>query len=347
MKLSLRISIFFSILATASQGFGIPPAAVLAQQPTFLQQDLNDVAPLKPGDRLRITVVGFPDISGEQVVMADGRLQIPLAGDINVWGLSPTQATRSISTALAPYVKRPQVSIAIESLSPTRISITGEVVRSGPLVLDTPSASLHGASTLSDALSLAGGVTPNADLRHILIRRHIYANRGLTSNNFNLEGNSSPETITVDLWQSISDGNLSADVPIFDGDEIIVPTDAQLQGSNQQALLSSTVSPSSISVNVGGEVNSPGILEIPPNSDVNSAVAAAGGITVDGSAQNIVLFRTAPDGTLENHVYELGENSIVLKHGDSIIVSQSTRSQVRSFLEIFSRVLFPIGWFVN
>lgn len=304
-------------------------------------------APLKPGDRLRLTVVGFPEVSGEQTVMADGGIQIPLAGYINVWGLTPSQATEAITVALVPYIRRPEVSLAINSLSPTRVSVTGEVARSGPIVLDTPTASLHGASTLSEALSLAGGVTPDADLRSITIRRHIFANRNLRDDRLGFRNATAVEEINIDLWQSIKEGDLSADIPIYDGDEIIVPVATQITGVDQQTLLTSTVAPGAIAVNVGGEVQRPGIVEIPPNANVSSAVAAAGGITLDGDSGNIILFRTMPDGTIENYVYDLGEDSIALRQGDAIIVSQSTRSEVAGILRIISNALNPFALFFN
>ena len=318
-----------------------------AQQLPALPQSSSNSAPLKPGDRLRLTVVGFPEISGEQIVMSDGGLQIPLAGHLNVWGFTPSQATEIITTALTPYIRRPQVSLAIDSLSPTRVSVTGAVVRSGPLVLDTPTTSLHGASTLSEALTLAGGVTPNADLSNIIIRRHIYTNRGLVGNSVSQKNSEFSSGITVDLWQSIRDGNLAVDIPIYDGDEIIIPESAQLTGLDQQVLLSSSVAPNTIAVNVGGEVNRPGIVEISPIANVSSAVAAAGGLTQDGAAKNIILLRTSEDNTIENHVYELGEDSIPLRHGDSIIVSRSTRSQVGSLFEVIGNVLFPFRIFTD
>lgn len=344
MKFCFSLTIATLITASAAvPDYSINIATAQAQQLPSLPQSSLDGSPLKPGDRLRLTVIGFPEISGEQTVMADGGLQIPLAGYINVWGITPSQATELIATTLTPYIRRPQVSLAIEGLSPTRVSVTGAVVRSGPVVLDTPTASLHGASTLSEALSLAGGVTSNADLSNIIIRRHIYANRDLGVNGTFPKNSDFTNGITVDLWQSIRDGDLDVDIPVYDGDEIIVPISSQLTGSEQQILLSSSIAPDAIAVNVGGEVKRPGIVEISPNANVSSAVAAAGGLTLDGAAKNIILLRTSSDGTTESYIYDLGEESIVLNHGDSVIVSQSNRSQVAGLLEVVSRALNPFA----
>ena len=342
---SLPTLVLATSLTALSYSVNFPVAQ--AQQLPALEESFSDSAPLKPGDQLRLTVIGFPDVSGPQTVLSDGGLQIPLAGYINVWGLTPNQATETISAALLPYIRRPQVSLAIERFSPTRISVTGAVVKSGPLVLDTPAASLHGATTLSDVLTLAGGVMPNADIGNIIIRRNTRNHNNSTSSSISPQSFDSTSGIQVDLWQSISDGDLSADIPIYDGDEIIVPISTQTAGVDQQVLLSSSVAPVEIAVNVGGEVSRPGVINIPPNSDVTSAVTAAGGITTNGSSGNIILLRTAADGTIDSYVYGLGEESIALSHGDSIIVSQSSRSQVSSFLRLVSGVLNPFAFLLG
>lgn len=332
------VSIFFvEHTANSLAAYGqLPPLEPAVSTPVSIEG-----VPLKPGDRLRLTVVGFPEVSGEQTIMADGGLQIPLAGYVNVWGLTPNQAADEISVALEPYIRRPRVSLAIGSFSPTRVSVTGAVVKSGPLVLDTPAASLNGAGTLSEALSLAGGVMSNADLSNITIRRNVYTASNM-SGSVAFASEKAADEIRVDLWQAIQEGDLAVDIPVYDGDEILVPV-AQTTGLEQQILLSSSVAPVAIAINVGGEVNRPGIVEVPPSSNVSSAVAAAGGISPDGTAKNIVLLRTSPDGTIESSVYNLGEDSIVLNHGDSIIVSRSNRSEASQLLNIVSQVLSPFS----
>jgi polysaccharide export outer membrane protein len=332
-------------VAQEQQQLPVLPSPSPAPLPASSVLPSSEGAPLKPGDRLRLTVIGFPEVSGEQTVMSDGGLQIPFAGYLNVWGFTPSQVTEIVTTKLTPYIRRPQVSLAIDSLSPARVSVTGSVARSGPLVLGTPTNSSQRANTLSEALSLAGGVTPNADVSNILIRRHIYANRNLANGDIPVQNVGPSDRITVDLLQSIQDGDLTADIPVYDGDEIIVPASAELTGIEQQDLLSSSIAPDEIVINVGGEVNRPGAVEVSPSANVSSAVAAAGGLTQDGAAKNIILLRISGDSTVENYVYDLGEDSIPLRHGDSIIVSRSTRSQVSSFFQIIGNALLPFRFF--
>lgn len=236
---------------------------------------------LKSGDRIRLTVTGFPDLSGEQIIMADGMLQLPLAGAIAIAGRTPTEAVSAITEALRPYIRRPQVGLAVVSIRPSRISVTGEVLRPGPRFVvamepdrnaSTP-ANTGGESfqTVSYALLLAGGITPNADIRNVVIRRAELRPMGDRS-----EFPSQPEIaeIKVDLWQAIQRGDLASDPQILDGDEIIVPT-AQVSSAEQQQFLASTVAPAKITVQVAGQVQRPGSVNIVPTSGVTAAIAAA------------------------------------------------------------------------
>jgi polysaccharide export outer membrane protein len=315
---------------------GTIPAPGFAQEQSSLPlPDAPAIAqtgmPLKSGDRLNLTVAGFPDLSGEQVIMADGTIQLPMVGTVAVGGLSLTQANATITEALRPYVRRPQVALSLVSLSPLRISVTGEVLRPGPQTL-SPEEAEAGPVTLSDALILAGGITPNADLRHIVIRRAGAA------------GGTAPSSeIQVNLWQVIQQGELVADVLIYDGDEINVPS-AQMNQADQHLILASTLAPDQITVQVVGEVYSPGPVEILPMAGVSEAVAAAGGPTDKAEEDSIQLFRLAATGQLEQQTFEFGEASEPLRNGDLIVVEKSTGDGILDTLGRLVPVLNPLFW---
>lgn len=326
--------------------------AVLAQE--FSAQQANPVADfLKPGDRVRLTVVGFPELSGEQAIAGDGSIQLPLAGSIAIAGLNLSQASNRISEALIPYVRRPQVGLVVVSVSPLRINVTGEVIQPGPRSLNLSDPKNIVPATLSGALFLAGGVTPDADLRRIIIRRAV-PEGAMAANSASDDANersillfpqnaSPPRSeIQVDLWQALQDGNLSADPRIYDGDEIIVPT-AFVSSVDQQIILSSTVAPASIIVRVAGEVQRPGQIEISPDAGPSEAVAAAGGFTDDADPEALAVLRMSPEGRLEPIEFTFGEASEPLKNGDLIVVGQSTRGTVGTFFDFLGRVFDPFG----
>lgn len=317
--------------------------------------------PLKAGDLIQLVVVSFPDLSGEQLIGADGTIQIPLAGAIAVGGLTSAQATERITQALLPYVRRPQVGLTILSLSPLHISVTGEVIQPGArsLPLADDRTGNYVPATLSSVLLLAGGITPYADLRNIVIRRTIQNGaishepakvETVVSNQTALSLDALTETnrseVKVDLWQVIQSGNLTSDLKIYDGDEIIVPR-VQAPTENQQVLLSSTVAPTKVTVRVAGEVRNPGEIEIAPLAGISGAVAAAGGLTEDASRDDIILLRMSPEGQLEQKAFAFESASEPLIHGDLILVDESSRGEVGNIFDFLGRLFLPISPFLR
>lgn len=304
-----------------------------------------DITPLKSGDQVEITVIGFPELSGRQRLTADGAIQLPLAGTIRLGGLTPAQATEQVTIALRPYVRRPQVSVTLLSVRPPRISVTGEVRRPGPHLVVPPDlpegefSDLTGGDfqNLSYALVLAGGVTPSADIRNIVIRRQTQPGTAVPT-----PALAAPVELNVDLWEVIQAGDLEADLRIYDGDEIVVPT-AQLSDNEQQTLLTSTVSPTAITVQVAGEVRRPGQVEIAPTANVNTALGAAGGLTNDAK-KSISLLRVDDQGQLTQQDLEYGEDSGPLRDGDVILVERKRSVNILSFLGL---LLNPLGRLTN
>lgn len=316
--------------------------------------------PLKAGDRIQLVVVSFPDLSGEQLIGADGTIQIPLAGAIAIGGLTSAQATERIAQALLPYVRRPQVGLTILSLSPLHVSVTGEVIQPGArsLSLVDDRTDNYAPVTLSSVLLLAGGVTPYADLRNILIRRTIQneaiqepaeaetavGNQPVLSLAA-LTETTRPE-VKVDLWQVIQSGDLANDLRIYDGDEIVVPR-VQTSTEDQQALLTSTVAPAKVTVRVVGEVQNPGEIEIAPIAGISGAVAAAGGPTDDARTDSIILLRMSPQGQLEQKAFAFEAASEPLINGDLILVDESSRGNVGNVFDFLGRLFLPISPFLR
>lgn len=314
---------------------GVPETTAAVDPVVIQEQNL-----LKSGDRISITVLGFPDLSREQIILADGTIQLPLVGNVSVSGLTIAQVGTQLTESLRPYVRRPQVSVSLLSIRPLRVSVTGAVRRPGPLVVTPPE--LTGTQltdvtdgevyTLSYALVLAGGLMPNADLRNIVIRRKAVTNQAIAAG-------SDKNEIRINLWQVLQSGTLSSDLRLQDEDEIIVPT-AALSSADQQQLLSSSLAPTTISIQVAGEVNRPGQIAIAPNADVNTAVAAAGGITSGGAKSKVQLLRMGSNGQLEQQTFRFGEASLPLQDGDVIVVDKGRTQEILDFV---GQVVNPLG----
>lgn len=287
--------------------------------------DSSESTQLKPGDLVRISVIGFPEFSGEQTITIEGSVYLPMAGEVSVVGLPTEGLIRRLETALKPYIRRPQVNLTLISASPLRVSVTGEVIAPGPRLLEPEVVSNSNVIKLSEVLIAAGGVTPEADLRNIVIYRQSEPGAALQRSH-------NDSAIPVNLWEVVQTGDLSADPIIRDGDEIAVPS-AATSSAEQQILLSSTLAPETIIVNVSGEVRSPGPVEISPAADANAAIAAAGGPTPDANTGSILLARMGDNGQLVREEFEFGQRTKTIRNGDLIHVKKSATSNALDFFD--------------
>jgi len=118
---------------------------------------------LGPGDEILIYVIGNPPVGSPGVlklpVDREGKVYIPGAGVIYVWGMTIAEAEKVISQAIGTPVK-----ISVGRLRTFPVYISGEVRRPGAVVVT-------GVNTLIDALNLAGGVRKSGTLRDIVITR--------------------------------------------------------------------------------------------------------------------------------------------------------------------------------
>lgn len=116
---------------------------------------------LGPGDQLRVTVFGEPDLTGNYVVGSQGTIAYPLVGDVHAAGLTVPQFSAALQTALEAFVRQPNVSVEVANYRP--FFILGEVQRPGTYPY---SASL----TVLNAVATAGGFTYRANQGRVFIR---------------------------------------------------------------------------------------------------------------------------------------------------------------------------------
>ncbi len=107
---------------------------------------------LGPGDSIAIQVYGQPDMSATVGVADDGTVTVPLAGQVKVDGLSPSEAARRIEKALSDgkFLITPQVIVTVAVSRSQRVSVLGEVGTPGRYTLE-PNTSIF------DLLAQAGG----------------------------------------------------------------------------------------------------------------------------------------------------------------------------------------------
>ncbi len=100
-------------------------------------------------DVLNIRVWREADLSGNVVVRPDGKITLPLAGDVEAAGLTPEGLAQKVAEALGKFLTKPEVIVSVIDVRSKRYYISGNVLRSGPVPLVTP-------TTVLQALSSAG-----------------------------------------------------------------------------------------------------------------------------------------------------------------------------------------------
>lgn len=276
---------------------------------------------LTVGDIVFVTVVNVPDYSGTFQVLPDGSLNLPVLGRVPVWGLTLTATEQAIAAgyAQADILVQPKITVSLTQISPLRIAIIGEVNRPGLYTVPPDQGRLP---TVAIALDTAGGITQHTDLRHIQVRR-IQAN------------NHQEQVFTVSLWDVLTQGDRNQDLPLRDGDTILVPAATGIDVATATELATSTFSPATVRVNIVGEITQPGVMEVPPDTPLNQALLLAGGFTPRSRSNDVELLRLNPDGTVSKRAIAIDLNNAtndatnpILQDRDVILVGKSFSADV-------------------
>ncbi|RMH66157.1 MAG: polysaccharide export protein [Cyanobacteria bacterium J003] len=303
---------------------------------------------LGAGDVLFIEVVNLPPSVTNQrqfTVNLDGSVTLPLAGRVIVGGLTLPQAEQVILNAYSQVMRFPAVTVTLQTPRPMKILVAGEVSRPGSYVVPFTSVSasaagiglLSGGLTwprLSQVLAQSGGITQEADIRSIEIRRQL--------------GNGQTAVTKINLWEMIQSGDASQDITLRSDDVIVVPKAKEVNAAEAIRVASATFSPQVIRVQVVGEVLRPGLVEVPANATLTQGIGAAGGFNVQrANMSRVTLVRLNRDGTVSRRRIPFSlaaqpnaNNNPVLQEGDVIVVERSGLTQVG---DAIGNALRPIG----
>ena len=116
-------------------------------------------------DVLAINVWKEPDLSRMVPVRPDGKITLPLIGDISASGNTPKQLQANIEQDLAKYISKPAVTVIVQEAKSHKFNIVGEVQRPGSYLLTNP-------MTVLDAIALAGGFRDWAKVKSIYVLRN-------------------------------------------------------------------------------------------------------------------------------------------------------------------------------
>jgi polysaccharide biosynthesis/export protein len=238
-------------------------------------------------------------------------------------------------------------NFAASQTTPRTVTIIGEVNRPGSYLVTPGStdaqaggAANSGSSTptglpnVTRVIQLAGGITAQADVRNLKLRRPTRTG--------------SEQAIDINLWQLLQNGDANQDIIVQDGDTIVIPTATEIIPAEATQLATTTLSPTRIQVGVVGEVKKPGLTDVQPNSSLNQAILAAGGFNdARASSKAVDLIRLNPNGSVTKRVVKVDfsagineQTNPILRNNDVVVVN---RSGVANFGDTTNTITGPLG----
>ncbi|MEH2124886.1 SLBB domain-containing protein [Nostoc sp.] len=242
-------------------------------------------------------------------------------------------------------------NFAASQTTPRTVTIIGEVNRPGSYLVTpgntdsqvgaTPNsgtASPTGLPNVTRVIQLAGGITAQADVRNLKLRRPTRTG--------------SEQSIDINLWQLLQSGDANQDIIVQDGDTIVIPTATEINPAEATQLATTTLSPTRIQVGVVGEVKKPGLTDVQPNSSLNQAILAAGGFNdARASSKAVDLIRLNPNGSVTKRIVKVDfsagineQTNPILRNNDVVVVNRSGSAKTG---DTVNTITGPLGVIFN
>lgn len=278
---------------------------------------------LGPGDGIAVEVQRFTDLNFQATLDLQGNITVPLAGTVNLTGLTPEQARDRLYALYDQYVVEPQISLTLTAQRPVEVTIVGAVPRPGVYPLAEPN--------LSAALVTAGGATTLADLRAVQVRRPL--------------SNGEVVEHTVDLFTPLHQGDSIPQVRLQNGDVVAIPqlSSAGLAEYDRTLVAISTLAKPEITVRImnratGGRGTEArfGAITLRNGSHFLDALAQAG-VNPDLAAYHrIAVIRFNPaTGSAETVIVDAraaingdASHNIPLQDNDVLVVDRNTLARI-------------------
>ena len=176
-------------MAEAQERAARPAARGVAPTPGYV---------IGAADVLRVTVWKEPDLTGDVTVRLDGMITVPLLGDVQAAGRSPSQLAATLVTELQRFVESPRVTVSVTQATSARVYVVGQMVKPGEFALS-------GRMTVLKALALAGGFKEFAKPESIVVVRE-------------------DQTVVPFHFRRVAEGtDVSQNILLAAGDTIVVP----------------------------------------------------------------------------------------------------------------------------
>jgi polysaccharide biosynthesis/export protein len=153
-------------------------------------------------DVLAINVWKEPDISRSVPVRSDGKISLPLVGELQAGGQTPRQLEQEITKRLQSYISEPEVTVIVQDSKSRKVNIMGMVARPGAYLLTS-------STTVLDAIAMAGGFKDFAKQKSIYILRQA--------------ADGSQKRIPFNYKEVIKGKNSDQNIRVEAGDTLVVP----------------------------------------------------------------------------------------------------------------------------
>jgi polysaccharide export outer membrane protein len=194
-RLATRLAavVFAAVPLVAARAYAAdPPTAKADTTPVTAEYRLG------AGDKLRVEVYKDSQLSQSVQIRPDGKITLPLVGDLEATDRTPLELRDEITRSLKEYMNNPVVTVIVVDAVSSQVFVTGQVAKSGPVPI-------YGPTTILQVLAMAGGLSDWANKKDIRVFR---------------QGPAGPQTIKFN-YQDAIDGVTRA-IYLRAGDTVIV-----------------------------------------------------------------------------------------------------------------------------
>jgi len=265
-----------------------PPLSGMGEEP---RQTPTLGYTLGAGDVLRVNVYDNPDLSQEVTIEADGAFSYPLIGRVQAAGLPVRQLEGLLAKRFAEgYLVSPQVGVTVTQHKSQQVYVMGAVSKPGPYALQRQ-------TTLLEALSTAGGPTPEAGFEVVLT--HATDKQAPPSGTSKVSATANGQSAMRVSLEQLMAGGVPQRITLQDGDVGYVPAAAF--------------------VYVTGEIQRPGRYRLEKDTTIQKAVSLAGGFTKFAAAKSMTVQRMVDGKRLD---FQAGPDDL-LQADDVVVVRPS------------------------
>ena len=176
----------------------------IAQFNAEYQRVKNEGYKIHAGDVLDINFFYTPEYNAKDVpVRPDGKIQLPLAGDFAIAGMTPEQAGTELKKIYSSQLKNPDLAIMVKTFGANSVVVQG-------MVRNPAEVQLAGSTSLLQIIGRAGSFSDDADISHVSVVRH--------------STGGTPMVVVLDLRKALTGAAPQLDIPLLPGDVVYVPS---------------------------------------------------------------------------------------------------------------------------